>query len=181
MTWLSSDPAPLPPEPADVDVTAEVEAALGDKRSPALQYFAAHAPRIPLDTWGQPLPLARSEQEDANRLWALLVSPLHRGRALMRSGAILPSEAALLHDVYPDLWLLLDQELQEAMVRGKPPFPAWAESLIATWYAMPAAAAYSQAQEGQKGGASPSRGGRKSNDTALPTPADRRELAVRER
>lgn len=179
MTWLSSDPAPVPPEPEDVDLLREYgEAEEKGSASLALSYFREHAPKLPTDMWGLPLPISRVDQDRANRLWALLVSPLHRGRALMRSGAILKDEAAVLHEVYPDIWLLLDDELRMAMVTGRPPFPAWAEALIGTWFNLPPKVAFAKAQDQAKGGGKKAS---KAGDTALPTPADRRELAVRER
>lgn len=180
MTWLNGKPAEMPPEPEDVDLVQEYgEAEKVGPSSPALTYFRDHAPKLPTDMWGLPLPLSQVDQDRANRLWAILVSPYHRGRALMRAGAILTDEAAAIHEVYPDVWLMLDDELRTAMVTGKPPFPAWAEALIGVWFALPPKVAFAQAQEKAKGG-----GGQKSSkagEGALPTPADRRELAVRER
>lgn len=178
MSWLNKEPATAPPEPADVDVADVMADAEKNNDSAALQYFRAHAPHVPVDMWGLPLPLSRVDQDRANRLWALLASPLHRGRALIRSGVILRDEAALIHEVYPDLWLMLSDELDAAMVSGRPPFPVWAEALIGTWYGLPPKVAFAQAQ----GGKAP-RGGSKTATAghgAMPTPADRRELALRE-
>jgi len=182
LTWLNGEPAKLPPEPADVDLVREYgEAEDVGRQSLALTYFREHAPKLPTDMWGLPLPLSHVDQDRANRLWAILVSPLHRGRALMRSGAILKDEAAALHEVYPDVWLMLDDELRAAMVSGKPPFPAWAEALIGTWFNLPPKVAFAQAQDKAKGGGDGKEKSTTAGDTALPTPADRRELAVRER
>ncbi len=69
----------------------------------------------------------------------------------------------------------------QALMASKPPFPAWTESLLETWYQLPPRAAYDAVQQGQKpqtgeGGGHP--GGGKS--PTMPTVADRRELAVRE-
>lgn len=142
-------------------------------QTPAQTYLAVKAPPVPMDQWGLPLPISPLQQDYLDRVFAVLADPM-RARALLHSGQLLPDEVEPIATVFPEVYASLIEEATDDMIDAKPPFPAWAEGVLGILFQRPAASVYNPAGEAQ--GKPP--GGKL--DAQSGTPADRRELAVRE-
>ncbi len=141
-----------------------------------MEFLRANAPRQSVDKWGDPLPLSAVDQDRLDRTFALLVSPLERGRALLVSGELIPQDVSALRMTNPDVLLALQQHAEMEMASNGPPYAAWAEASLSYLFERPAAvalAAPDQPAPGKGGGKQPGPG-------ALPTPVDRLDPAVRQ-
>jgi hypothetical protein len=153
----------------------------GGQSVPALEFLRAVCPRVQLDKWGEPLPLSDPDQARLDRLYAVAVDPLGRGEALVKSGTLDPGEAECLAKCSPEAYQALVKQSQMDMATTEPPYQMWAERTLSILFGEPAAIMYKeQPQQPASGGKSPSTQG--NDDTgANPTPADRREISVRQR
>jgi hypothetical protein len=178
--WLKRPhPGKGPPMPASVNIEI-LEAKIEEARrmgiqTPAQTYLQVNKPVVALDEWGQPLPLSSMQQDYLDRVFAVLVSPMERGRALLHSGRLCPDEVEPLVTVYFEIWQTLVEQATADMLANPPPYPAWAEATLGVLFQKPASAMYNPTPEKTIG--SPPRGQVKAPEG---TQADRRELAVRE-
>lgn len=180
--WLKR-PHPItgPPMPPSVNIET-LWAKLEESRrrgtqTPAETYLSLKAPPIQHDDWGQPLPISAMEQDYIDRVFAVLLSPMERGEALLHSGRLCPDEVEPIAVVFFEIWETLVERATQAMFdAGGPPFPAWAEASLGILFQKPASAMYNPTPAEQPIG-SQSRGQVKPPEG---TQADRRELSVRE-
>jgi hypothetical protein len=126
-----------------------------------------------MDQWGMPLPISSQQQDYIDRVFAVLADPT-RCKALLHSGQLCPDEVEPLATVYPEIYETIVEDAMGDMRAAKPPFPAWAEGVLGILFQKPAATVYNPSSEAN--GKPP--GGKM--DKQAGTPADRRELAVRE-
>ena len=182
MTWLKQPSPPKgPPSPPRIDVRAlainiaTVDAS-GEDLPPSADYLRDFGPRTAYDKWGQPLPLSSMEQDRLDRITAVLIEPMVRGTALLHSGQLIPSEVAAIKTVHPEVWADMVEAAVLDMGKARPPFSAWAEAVLSVLFEKPASDMYGppESEEAVK-----ARGGAVAKQPG--TPADRRELAVRNR
>lgn len=141
-----------------------------------MAYLKDHAPRLQTDKWGQPLPLSTVDQMRLDDIFALLVSPLERGQALLHSGRITPGEVDALATTNPDVLSALVDEARMDMVMHPAPYAPWAEAVLGYLFQKPAAVFL---KEGPDEATKPT-GQNAKAPGAPPTPVDRLEPAVRE-
>lgn len=172
MPWLKEkEPAPRPATPKRINLAAllaQLAAAdiAGDPKTPMMAYIAAHLPQQAVDRWGQPLPLSLVDQEQLDRMCAVLFD-ITRGRKLLHSGRIDTIETEALAGGQPGLYSMLVVEAEGDMVRAKPPFAPWAEKALSVLFGRDAALVYGEAA------AKPEPQGTKFNGKPPPpTPAD---------
>lgn len=181
--WLLGPPARQPPPPAHADLQAlniqavELESR-GITAGPAVAYIREHGPALKMDKWGGPLPLSAPEQDRLDRMMAILSFPMQRGRALIVSGTLDPGEADALRTVYPEVYDALASRARADMATTAPPYAVWAEQTLGVLFGKPAAKVYGEVAPKQQQPASRPKSGGDQSSTA--TPADRRELAVRQ-
>jgi len=147
--------------------------------TPLSVYLRQNAPPLQVDRWGDPLPLSAVEQDRLDRMWAILAAPRERGRALIVSGALAPDEVDALQAVYPDVWSELAGQAYREMIATPPPYPGWVEATLDVLFGVPASQVYTKgppAPRQQLNDQSKLTGG----PSALGTPSDRRETAVRQ-
>lgn len=181
--WLKqASPPDGPPSPPRIDVRAmainiaQVDGS-GEGLPPAAEFLRDFGPRPAYDRWGQPLPLSSQEQDRLDRMVAVLVSPDARGTALLHSGQLVPSEVAAIKTVHPEVWADMIEKAVKDMGKAGPPFAPWAESTLSVLFEKPASEIYGQTEEEPH----PSQGGSPPHEQRFKgTPADRRELAIRE-
>jgi hypothetical protein len=142
--------------------------------TPAMAYLWAKAPRQELDQWGEPLPLSPMQQDQLDRIFAVLAGPLERGTALLHSGQLIDDEVDAIMTVYPDVYLIMLERAQDDMFKNPPPYPAWAEAQLGVLFRKPASTVYAAPE---KPIGEPSGGTLKAPEG---TQADRRELSLRE-
>jgi hypothetical protein len=143
--------------------------------TPAEKWLWLNAPPVPLDQWGAPLPLSAMDQDALDRLVAILRSPQERGEALIHSGQLAADERDAIMLVYPEIYATLTEHTKRDLLDNPPPWPAWVESTVETLWMKPASVVYNPGSEKE---ATPPTGQVKAPEG---TPADRREIAVRER
>jgi hypothetical protein len=169
--------------PAPVDATelmgAAAEAEQRGQSSPALAFLRTVCPRVQLDKWGQPLPLSDPDQARIDRLYAVALDPAGRGQALIRSGTLDPGEAECLAVTAPQAYGELAAGARLEMAQTPPPYAQWAEQTLSILFGEPAAKAYQEPPQQPASQGKPS-GGKDDQDTGA-TPADRREISVRQR
>ena len=180
--WLKNETPPKgPPMPPHIDVLSFMaNTATAEQHGvapPSALYIRDYGPRPAYDRWGAPLPLSPSEQARLDRITAILIEPIARGLALLHSGQLTPTEVAALKAVHPDIWADMVADTMADMVQAKPPFPAWVIATLSTLFEKPAAAVFmgepiEEPRPNPRAGAMIRPEG---------TPADRRELAVRDR
>ena len=182
--WLSGPPAPPPPDAGHVQLEAlmgQVAEAEGSPApSPAALYIRAHAPKLQLDKWGEPLPLSAVEQDRLDRMFAVLASPYERTMALMRSGLLGPDEVDAVQAVHPEIYALLVDVAKRQMMESDPPYGVWAESMLSTLFGKPAAKIYGGESEANPEKGAPKGGGKAAVPAGATTQADRRDADVRQ-
>jgi hypothetical protein len=181
-TWLKQ-PAPGkgPKPPARIDLIALHRHAnqLGAVGTlpPDLQALLKAAPVMPTDRWGMPLPLSENEQAKLDRIGAVIASPLLRGRQLLVAGQLGPDEVQAIVDARPTAYAILLQQATDEVLAAGPPIAPWAEAQLAILFGRPAGQVFTDPEaEARQAKASGAGGG----PVPFGTPADRRELAVRE-
>lgn len=142
-----------------------------------MAYLKDHAPRLQTDKWGQPLPLSTVDQARLDDIFALLVSPLERGRALLHSGRITPGEVDAISVTNPDILAALVEEARMDLIKTPAPYAPWAEAVLGYLFQKPPALFL---KEGPDDGATKPTGQNAKAPGAPPTPVDRLEPAVRE-
>jgi hypothetical protein len=155
------------------------EAQQGGRVVPALEFLRTVCPRVQLDKWGQPLPLSEPDQARIDRLYAVAVDPAGRGEALIRSGTLDPGEAECIARSAPQTYAALVQRARLEMASTPPPYAPWAEQTLSILFGEPAARAYQDPPSPATAQAKPS--GTKDDQDTGATPADRREISVRQR
>ncbi len=178
MIWFRRERPPEgPPRPPHIDLEALMGELVGMEArgisSREMAYLRANAPRQSIDKWGQPLPLSTVDQDRLDSAFALLVSPLERGRSLLTSGQLGPDEVSALKATNPEVLQALREQAQLEMVEHGPPFAAWAEAALSYLFEKPAAQ-YAAEQPEKAGGRNAA------NPGAPPTPVDRLEVSVRQ-
>ncbi len=179
--WLKRQRPPKgPAAPPHVDLLAVMAAAQGLEAqgisSVEMAYLKDHAPRLRTDKWGQPLPLSTVDQARLDDIFALLVSPLERGEALLHSGRLTPGEVDALATTNPDVLGALVDGARMDMVQHPAPYSPWAEAVLGYLFQKPAAVFL---KEGPDAALQPT-GQNAKAPGAPPTPVDRLEPAVRE-
>lgn len=163
---------------------AEAAVAAGQAPRPVALYIRAHAPKLQLDKWGEPLPLSAVDQDRLDRMFAVIASPYDRSLALMKSGLLAPDEVDAVQAVHPEIYSLLVDVAKRQMLEADPPYPVWAESMLSTLFGQPAAKVYGGAAEihpgdgpkpAAKGGGAPA-----GIPAGAATAADRRDADVRQ-
>lgn len=144
-----------------------------------MAYLKDHAPRLSVDKWGQPLPLSTVDQMRLDDIFALMVSPLERGKALLHSGRITPGEVDALATTNPEVLAALVAEARMDMVLHPAPYSPWAEAVLGYLFQKPAAAFLKEGPDGPDDATKPT-GQNAKAPGAPPTPVDRLEPAVRE-
>ena len=175
MSWLEKPPAKGPKAPQHVDMMRLHRMATSlPQLPPDVAKLVEIAPALTFDRWGNPLPLSASDQHRLDRIAAVVGDPYARGRALLLSGELAPDEVEALATVRPVVYDILVQEATREMLDGEPPFQPWAEDALDRLFKKPAPLVYEaaeeQAQQQQAGG-----------PKVPSTPAERREIAIRER
>lgn len=155
------------------------EAEQGGQSVPALDFLRTVCPRSQLDKWGEPLPLSDADQARIDRLYAVAVDPSGRGQALIRSGTLDPGEAECIARAAPQTYAQLVGSARMDMATTEPPFAPWAEQTLSILFGEPAAKAYREPPAQPASQSKPS-SGKDDQDTGA-TPADRREISVRQR
>ena len=185
--WLKAPrPGKGPPSPGHVDIDllrrqANALAARG-MTTAAMEYLDEKGPKINIDKWGRPLPLCRVDQDRLNRLFAIMAAPFERGWALVVSGQLSPAEVDAIQYVAPEVWVVMRDRIVHDMIEAGPPFPSWVVAQLDVFFGESTATVFETAQgdvAAQELGQS-SGGGRLPLPGPHGTPADRRELAVRE-
>lgn len=140
-----------------------------------MAFLRANAPRQSIDKWGKPLPLSAVDQDRLDRTFAIMASPLDRGRVLLESGQLTPGEVQALKATNPDVLSALQQQAAYEMANHGPPYAAWAEAVLGYLFQKPAAQFVSDKQPDT------SKGGNQNTESpgAPPTPVDRLEKGVR--
>jgi hypothetical protein len=194
-SWLQKPPRNPPDAPQHVDLisfnaAADKVASSGGKVPKYVSYVRSNGPRLTTDEWGFPLPLSVVDQDDLDRLVAVLSTPLVRLRDLVVSGYLNADEVAAVKDVYPEAYTAVTDACIRDMVFSKPPFELWAQNVLGVLFQKPANIAYSDSQNPSQGqgppqpGAAPPPPPSGPGITGLPnsiaTPSDRRDPAVRE-
>jgi hypothetical protein len=179
MNWLKSDkPAKPPAAPEHADLEELMDQAIAYESmgivQPGTIYIREHAPRPGVDRWGELLPLSAVEQDRLDRMTAVLRDPLYRTKALLRSGTLSPDEVDAIATAFPEIYAELYDQTIADMIAAKPPFPSWAEGVLAVFFMRPAADVYPAAPP------PPSAGQPSQVAPLVPTQAERREIAVRE-
>lgn len=176
--WLKQrNPTKMPPEPGHVNIEAlrASATALESQGVSTLTtaYLLKVAPVVEVDRWGTPLPLSAPDQARLDRVFAILQSPYARTRALLKAGGLVPDEADALRSVYPELYEVMWQEARLEMITAGPPFPAWAEGVLAVFFGEPPEVAIGEtsSQPAEVGGTKPK---------TMATQAERRDMSVRE-
>lgn len=158
-------------------IAAEIQQS--GQAAPALDFLRAVCPRSQLDKWGEPLPLSDPDQARIDRLYAVAVDPAARGSALIRSGTLDPGEAECIARTAPGTYAQLVSSARMDMATTPPPYAPWAEQTLSILFGEPAAKAYQEPPPQAAPQGKPS-GGKDDQDTGA-TPADRREISVRQR
>lgn len=157
----------------------ELEAAR--KKVPQFEFLRQIGPKLQVDKWGTPFPLSATEQDRFDRLCAVIAAPAERGRALLHAGMLVPDEVMAIAFTSPIVYAGLVEEARADMIRGKPPFPSWAEASLTTLFGRPAAKVYGN-QERVKMDSSGKISETKAPEAQeLPTQAERRDMSVREK
>jgi len=189
VSWLNKPPAPAPPEPAHVDLERMMQVLTAEPDPPTLakQYLMTRTPKLQLDKWGAPLPLSAVDQDRLDRVFAVIASPHDRTRALMRAGMLGPDEVDAVSFAFPEIYGELEREALHDLVTTAPPYEGWAETVLAVLFQKPPADVVTgglggpqeKPQEGEppKGKPKATSG---ANVTAMATPADRRDVEVRQ-
>lgn len=151
----------------------------GGQSVPALEFLRAVCPRAQLDKWGEPLPLSAPDQARIDRLHAVAVDPAGRGEALIRSGTLDPGEAECIARAAPLTYVELVRRARFDMASTEPPYAPWAEQTLSILFGEPAARAYQEPP--QPPAAQPKPSSTKDDEDTGATPADRREISVRQR
>lgn len=151
MSWLKDkEPAPRPANPKRIDLNvllaqlAQAEI-VGDQKTPTMTYIEGHLPQRAVDRWGKSLPLSAVDQEQLDRMCAVLFDPA-RARKLLHSGRIDTIETEALAEGQPGMYSALVSEATFDMVRAKPPFAPWAERALSVLFGRDAALVYGEAQ-----------------------------------
>lgn len=185
--WLKQDaPGPGPKPPARTDLMSfyrfvdQTMQQSGGQLPPDVAYLLKVAPVAAEDRWGMPLPLSENEQNRLDRLAAVMASPLVRGRLLLISGQLGPDEVEALVAGRPEAYAVLVHEATREVLEAGPPIAAWAEAQLAILFGRPAGQVFT----GEKAPAEQQAAGNggRPGGAVVPfgTPADRREVAVRE-
>jgi hypothetical protein len=177
--WLKkATPQAGPPMPGHIDyetLTKQIEEKMRlGLMTPAAEYLWMKAPRAALDQWGDELPLSAMQQDQLDRMFAILAGPMERGTALLHSGQLIDDEVDAIEAVFPGVYVLLVEAAKDDLFKSGPPLPAWAEAQLGILFRKPASAVYS-----------PTPTEKPPSFNAAPkspegTQADRRELSVRE-
>jgi hypothetical protein len=176
MSWLDEPPrkGPKPPQHVDMMKLHRIASSSAGPLPPDVAKLIEIAPPLQFDRWGNPLPLSGDDQHRLDRIAAVVGDPYARGRALLLSGELAPDEVEALATARPVVYDILVQEATREMLENRPPFQPWAEDVLERLFRRPPPLVYEVAEE-QKQQKGP--GGQK-----LPaTPAERREIAIRER
>ena len=187
MSWLQNPPAPSPPEPAHIDLERMMTVLQAEPDPPTLakQYLMTKAPKAQLDKWGAPLPLSAVDQDRLDRAFAVIASPHDRTRALLRAGMLAPDEVDAVSFAFPEIYGELEREALKDLVTTAPPYQGWAETVLGVLFGKPPAEVVAGGidQPDKPQGDQPPPGKPKApskgNPAAMPTPADRRDVAVR--
>lgn len=183
-SWLQSPPAKAPEPPPRVVlellIAHEQELEASGRPDPALAYIRQHAAAVPLDAWGNPLPLSDGNQDTVDRLAWLLTAPLQRMEDLLKSGTLIDEDVDAVKDVFPQAYQHLVNVTTSELVQVGPPIESWAECTLAVLFQQPIETVYqggspdgkSQEQQQQQGKQKPSPDGA--------TQADRRDPSVRD-
>ncbi len=180
--WLKrAHPIKGPPSPASInhEMLWQKLAESGQRgtKTPAETYLSIKAPPLELDDWGEPLPLSSMAQDYLDRVFAVLLSPMERGEALLHSGRLCPDEVEPIAVVFPEIWaVLVERATDDLFDAGGPPLPAWAEAQLGILFQKPASAVYNPRPNDGASDGTPPTGKVKAPEA---TQADRRELAVR--
>lgn len=183
MSWLTEPPESKPPEPGHVNLVGLMGAISAQEvagtSTPAGSYLRAHAPKLEVDRYGQPIPLSAVDQDRLDRMFAVLAAPYDRTRALMVSGLLSPDEVDAVKATFPEVYSVLVNQATREIMESDPPWRVWAETTVGILIGMPAAQIYGGTPEKQEGPAPgpPKRG--KVETQSQATQADRREIAVR--
>lgn len=182
--WLKGPPAPQPPAPQKNDLQAlHLQAVELESRNvpsgPAMAYIKAHGPTLQVDKWGGSLPLSGPDQDRLDRMVAILSLPMQRGLQLIFSGTLDPGETDAIRTVYPDIYRELVHRALQDMATTPPPYSIWAEQTLGVLFGRPAARVYNDQVAASPPGM-PHPRAPKADSPDNPTPADRREIAVRQ-
>jgi hypothetical protein len=176
MAWMTGKPGKDPPIPPHVDAV-DLAGMLADTKSsgrqlsPLEQYLDANAPVPPIDRWGMPLPLSKTDQDRLDRMSAILWNPVHRGRALLTSGSLDTGEVTALRTACPEAYDQLRYQAEQEMLQAGPPLPVWSDGVLGVLFGRPVGTVYSDATKDK-----PAPQGNPSNypgKPPAPTPADK--------
>src|SRR6185295_2002311 len=108
-------PAKAPPIPPHVEVM-QVQAVISRFEAsgqliPPVAYLKSQLPQIPMDRWGQPLPLSIAKQERFDRMMAVFTRPVERVTALLHAGSLDTIEANTIRFGHPELYAQLREQV----------------------------------------------------------------------
>lgn len=185
MSWLHDPPTRAPKTPPHVAVESLL-GALGKafaegQGNPALAYLKLMVPPTQYDKWGAPLPISDVEQDRVDRLFAVLVEPMERTRALVRSGLLLEMESDAVKATFPEIYTVLVKEVLKDLTDAAPPYREWAETTVGVLFGMPPAQLLQSAEAPEKQMAKAEAKSKKPTPTPdmSGTAADRRDISVR--
>lgn len=150
-SWMKGKPAKPPAKPKKVDLMHVIAVnhdfeTRGPLNSSQL-YLKANLPKQSFDRWGQPLPLSTVMQERMDRMVAVIVNPMERGRQLLLSGTLDTLETNALKDGCPEAYAALQIQALKEMADAGPPIADWAEKTLSVFFGRDAAMVYAQDQE----------------------------------
>src|SRR4051812_19041633 len=100
--------APPAPKPITPQMLTMIRGAANmNPTDPKCAYLLKHLPKEEFDRWMQPLPLSVVQQDRLNRMMAVMMDPINRGRALLLSGTLDTLECEALHDAIPQAYEIL--------------------------------------------------------------------------
>lgn len=189
-SWLKSPPRKPPAAPEHVDIVtfnakANLEAQKTGQVPSYATYVRENGPKLQVDEWAQALPLSPQEQNDLDRLVAVLMEPVTRTRDLLVSGLLNDDEVTAVATVYPQAYAAVVNAAVSDMIQAQPPFELWAQSVLGILFRKPATEMYQSTVNATDAIGNP-KGNGGGNPAALatpdtiPTPSDRRDTAVRQ-
>lgn len=173
MVWCSKPkPAKAPPTPRNITpgMLAVIRAAVSKFPTvPANVYLKAHLPVEEFDRWMQPLPLSIVQQDRLNRMMAVILAPIDRGRALLLSGTLDTLECEAIKEAHPDAYQILKDQAVREMVQSGGSLPQWSEAVLGVLFQRDAAHVFVEEKTDKEG--KPLSGGAAAR-TPIPTPSE---------
>lgn len=148
-----------------------------DLSSPKSKFLNEHLPKEQFDRWLQPLPLSIVQQDRVNRMIAMFVAPIDRGRALLLSGQLDTLDMQVLRDGIPDAYEILRTQAVREMAEAGPPLPQWSEAVLGVLFGRSAAHVFAEEKTDEEG--KPQAGNGFAGKPPVPTPQEQRDNVQR--